>query len=106
MFLDDMNHSELVLLAQDHDASVHRGLDRSVLYDVILDTYGKKLPPRKVDKVRRMIMGYILDHWAQLNPLLSCPARTKKPTACFQCTDAQAVECALTNAVVFDREGD
>ncbi len=100
MYLDDMNQSELVLLAQDHEPNVHRGLDRQVLCDIIL---GKEveLPRRRIDKLRVKIMAYILEHWKQVKPLLTCPAITESPTACFTCTDMQVIECAMTNPQIF-----
>ena len=101
MFLDELNDSELVLLAQDHDLNAHRALGRDRLYKIILSPDDNELPVRRVNKVRLKIMGYILGHWTQLKPLLSCPARTKKPTACFQCTDTQVSECALGNPQIF-----
>ncbi len=96
MGLDDLNMSELVLLAQDHEPEAHRGLDREVLVAIIVGE-SVPLPTRQINKVRLRVMDYVIEHWTQLKPLLSCPARTKDPRACFQCTDVQVVECALEN---------
>lgn len=105
--LDDLNTTELVALARENDPDAHRGLGRDVLFTLITDTYEDTLPERKVDKLRLKIMGYILDHWSQVNPLLSCPAKTKNPRACFRCTDVQVVECAFVNPAAFDKtQGD
>jgi hypothetical protein len=96
MPLDDMNLSELTLLAQEHHPEAHRGLGRKVLVAIALDG-SVSLPNRQINKVRLHIMDYIVAHWTQIKPLLSCPARSGEPRACFQCSDVQAVECALTN---------
>lgn len=94
--LDELNQSELVLLAEEHDTEAHRGLSRAKLIAIIRGK-GKPYPARQVNKVRLKIMDYIIEHWVQVEPLLSCPAMTGNPRACFQCTDIQVAECALTN---------
>lgn len=104
MLLDDVNLSELVLLAQDEDPGAHRGLGRELLYKIILVEHDEALPTQKVDKVRLAVMGYVLDHWKQVKPQLSCPAKTQDPKACFRCSDVQAVECALDNPQIFTKK--
>lgn len=106
--LDLMSISELVLLAQDHDTEAHRGMSREDLIEIIrlplesLDEASQfPLPVRPVNKIRLNIMRYLINHWIQVEPLLSCPARTKDPRACFNCTDMQVVECAAINRNVF-----
>lgn len=93
---DDMNISELTWLAQEQNPNAHRGLDREMLL-AIAQGEEVDLPPRTVDKVRLRIMEFVNEHWQQVKPLISCPARSRDPRACFACTDVQAVECALTN---------
>jgi len=100
MELDEMNLSELVLLAQDEEPSAHRGLGREALIS-IAEGEEVTLPVREVDRVRLYIMEFILDHWTQVKPLLDCPAQTKAPRACFSCTDIQVAECALENKKLF-----
>jgi hypothetical protein len=101
LVLDELNTSELLLLAQEHNLNVHRGLDRAVLYAIILGE-DVDLPERRVDKYRLRIMGFINEHWKQVEPLVrGCPAGTRDPRACFQCTDVQVVECMMTNAQFF-----
>ena len=106
MWLDELNDSELVLLAQDHDPGAHRGLGRDVLLAIITGDVESALPERTIDTSRRRIMLYVLDHWNQVKPLLSCPARTASPSACFNCTDIQVVECVVTNPQIFKDQGD
>lgn len=101
MELDDLNDTELVLVAQDVDEQAHRGLGRDALMEIIEAGEAPGLKTRRVNKTRLRIMQYINDHWKQVEPLLSCPASTKDPRACFQCTDVQVVECAVTNQKQF-----
>lgn len=96
MIWDDINITELAWIAQEHNPNAHRGLDRELLL-AIAQGAEVDLPPRTVDVVRLRIMKFVNDHWDQVKPLLACPAKTQDPRACFLCTDAQAVECALTN---------
>lgn len=99
MDLEDLNDSELVMLAQEVDESAHRGIERKTLIQLIEQgtSEGTYLRPRRVNKLRLKIMEFILDNWKQVEPLLSCPARTREERACHQCTDVQAVECAVLN---------
>lgn len=97
MDLDDLNTTELVYLAQEVDEEVHRGLSKEALKDLIVTGEPQGLQQRHVNKVRLRIMQYITDHWKQVEPLLSCPASSRDLRACYQCTDIQVVECALTN---------
>jgi hypothetical protein len=98
MDLDEMNDTELVTLAQEVDEHAHKGLGRPALMQIIeAGETEEELRPRKVNKFRLKIMGFILDNWDQVEPLLSCPARTKSPRACYQCTDVQVVECTVLN---------
>lgn len=98
--MDDMkefNQRELALIAQDVNPNAHAGLRRDVLYDVAC---GEEidLPERKLDRYRLRVMEFVNEYWEQVRPLLStCPARTRNPRACFQCTDLQSMECVLVN---------
>lgn len=104
--LDELNTSELLLLAQETNPSAHRGLDRETLYRIALGDE-IELPERKVDRVRLTVMQFVDAHWKQVEPLVQgCPAKTRSLRACFQCTDVQAIECAISNPIVFkDRSG-
>jgi len=94
-----MNKSELVYCAQEQNLEAHRGMSREELIEII---FGKEvvLPQRRINKLRLNTMGYILKHWTQVRPVLSCPAKSMKPTACFSCTDIQAAECAMKNKAI------
>jgi len=100
--LAKMNLSELALLAQEHNVNAHRGLDRDILVRIILGE-DIHLPDRHVDKIRLKIMSFIDKNFRQVEPLVqSCPAKTRDLRACFQCTDVQVTECALSNPIIFE----
>ncbi len=101
--LDEMNTSELLLLAQENNPNAHRGLPREVLYELITSDEETDLPDRHVDKVRLQIMSFVDENFKQVEPLVQGgPAKTRDLRACFQCTDIQVVECALTNPIIFE----
>lgn len=100
MALDDLNLSELVLLAQETNDKAHRGLGREVLTKLALGE-DVAIQERQIDKTRLTIMEFVDAHWDQVRPLLSCPAKTRDPRACFQCTDIQVLECATSNDIIF-----
>lgn len=50
-----------------------------------------------VDAWRRGLGGFVMDHWARLQPQLTCPIKSGDPRACFGCTDTQVVDCVVTN---------
>lgn len=90
-------------MASDMDPNCHRDLPESKLMAVI-EGRDPGCPDRKINRVRLQIMDYILRNWEGVSPLLSCPARSKDPRSCFQCTDVQVAECALTNPQAVENE--
>lgn len=100
--LDALNLSELLLLAQENNPNAHIGLGRKLL-ERLARGEDLELPPRPIDKTRRVLMNYILDHWTQVRPLLTCPAKSQDPDSCFRCTDVQVVDCALSNKEIFNK---
>jgi len=99
--LDELNESELLLFAQEHDPNAHRGLSAELLVRISLGE-PSNLPDRHIDKIRLEIMKFVDDNFTQVEPLVQgCPAKTRDLRACFQCTDIQVVECALSNPIVF-----
>lgn len=98
--LDSMNASELLLLAQETNLNAHRGLPRETLIQLAQGSE-MDLPDRRIDKTRLRVMQWIDANFRQVFPLVQgCPAKTRDLRACFQCTDVQAVECALTNSFI------
>ena len=97
--LDQMNMTELTELAKETNPDAHRGLSREVLNQIILNAPedGPKLPEKPINKYRLRIMTFVLDHWEQVKPMLTCPAKSGDPRACFGCTDVQVVECVTMN---------
>jgi hypothetical protein len=104
LILDEMNLSELVIAAQDENPNAHRGLGKDLLCRVVMGTYQEELPERKVDKIRLKLMSFVIAHWKQVSPLLSCPAQTGRERACFRCTDVQVADCAFANPLIFQSE--
>lgn len=107
--LSQMNMTELVELAQETHPEAHRGLSREVLEAIITNTpeTGPTLPEKKVNRHRLRIMNFVQEHWEQVKPMLTCPARTGDPRACFNCTDVQVVECVTTNRDnIYPKESD
>ena len=49
------------------------------------------------DSWRHGLMGFILDHWAVLEPQLTCPAKSGNPRECFGCVDTQVITCVIQN---------
>lgn len=101
--LDSLNTSELLTLAQAIEPNSHRGLPRADLERIALGDEHEKVPARKVDKIRLQIMKFIDANFLQVEPLVQgCPARTRNLRACFQCTDIQVMDCALSNPKIFE----
>lgn len=100
--LPALNATELAVEAARLDPAAHRDDGETVLGAVL---NGERLPyERTIHKIRLRIMAYIIDKWEYVSPLLSCPARSKDPRACFACTDVQVAECVLTNPVMENEE--
>lgn len=95
-FLDELNSSELVRMAWLMHPGAHRSLPRELLCAIIR---GEEvdLPERNIDIWRTTIFKFVDVNWARVNPLLSCPMKTRKPGACFNCPDIQVAECTLDN---------
>lgn len=95
--LNRMNMTELVALAQEIDPEAHRGIGRDELVRLLTDASPEALPQKPINKYRLRIMEFVVDHWEQVKPMLTCPARSGDSRACFNCTDVQVVECVSTN---------
>lgn len=93
-----LNTTELVLLARNVDSSAHRGLPRELLLEMLETEESPGLPMRRLDKHRLQIMNHINTYWDQVSALVSCPAKSRDPHACFGCSDVQAACCTLDNA--------
>lgn len=100
--LQDMNQSERLVLAQEVNPNAHRGLEPETLIAIITG-HDVDLPRRRVDESRDAIFRFVDAYWKQVEPLLSCPMRTRRPDACYTCTDIQAAECMLINQQTIER---
>ena len=102
--LDDINDTELTAIAQEFNPRAHRALPRHILENLAKGE-SIDLPERRIDAHRLHIMEFINAHWQQVEPLLSCPARSRDARACFNCTDMQATECVVLNkTALFPKE--
>lgn len=104
---DEVNLSELLLMAQEMNPNAHRGLGREVLAR-IASGEDMEVPESRTDKLRLKIMTFVDAHFDQVEPLVSaCPAKTRSLRACFQCTDVQVLACASDNPIIFqnNKEG-
>jgi len=55
---------------------------------------GKAGAVNPLDEWRTNIMLFVLHHWEKLRPQLGgCAASTRRPDACFYCTDMQVIAC-------------
>lgn len=90
----NLNHSELARIAQELEHEAHRGLPRELLIRII-EGASPVLPERTVNKKRLKIMQTLNENWEQVSCLISCPATSRDPRACFSCHDLQAVSCSL-----------
>lgn len=101
MNLDELSTTELVTIAREVENEAHRGLAREVLI-AIIEGEATALPQRTINKKRLRIMQYLDANWEQVSSLVSCPAKTRDPWACFGCTDVQAASCVLDNKDKFE----
>jgi hypothetical protein len=92
----ELNKTELVAIAAQLNHEAHRGLPREALI-AIIEGKNIELPSRVVNKKRLKIMNYINANWVAVEPLISCPATSRDPYACFRCSDFQVTSCTLDN---------
>lgn len=99
-----LNLTELVMICQAVNQEAHRGLPRALLEQMSLGN-DVELPERFTTKMRLKIMKYIDGHWDYVEYQLSCPAKSRNPYACFECSDLQVASCTLENPTQLLREG-
>ncbi len=99
--LEGHNLTELVQLAQAFEPEAHRGLGRELL-EAIIRGEQITLPQRSINKKRLKITSYLDENWEQVGSLVSCPARSREPWACFGCSDVQTASCILDNKERFE----
>lgn len=102
MSFDSVNKTEVLAICEDAGLlNVHREMDDTELAELLTGTISNEmLPVKKSNQDRRKIMRYILAHWESVQPLLSCPARSGSPTACFACSDLQVAYCIDQNPAI------
>lgn len=91
------NHTELYQMARSAKLNVPPSCSRDELISYLLGEV--ELPPHEsdIDAWRRGIMGFLIEHWKQVETQLTCPAKSKDPNACFGCVDTQVVSCLVGN---------
>ena len=99
-----LNQTELVTLARALVVEANHGMSREALIAIVEDGVVPDVPPRLLNKTRLKIMQYIDQNFAQLECLLSCPAKSRDPYSCFQCSDLQVASCTLENEKMFTTE--
>jgi len=104
--MDTLNKTELVQLAQVLSESANRGMSREELIAIIEEEWDGPVQKHNINKSRHRLYEYIDANWKQLEALLSCPMRTRKPRSCFRCLDIQVAECIVTNPQIMKRDED
>jgi hypothetical protein len=95
--LDSLNHSELVLLANFNGLNASRAAPREVLIDH-LQTF-TPFEERPFDWMREALNTWLVRWWNRLRmqmPKKVCPD-------CYQCRDAQILDCYSRNRANLER---
>ncbi len=95
---DRLNHTELYQIAREAGFVVMPSLSREALIRIIIHDTPPPATHHTIDAWRRAIMLFLIDHRRMLETQLTCPARTFREDACFECVDTQVVSCLTANA--------
>lgn len=97
--LSEVNHTELLQLARNFRADLHRCTPRDVLVEVLTCPAGEEpeVPPLRTNRYRLQLMEYVNASWDRVGALVVCPAKSRDPHECFGCTDTQVLECYYEN---------
>lgn len=95
--LEACNRTELYQLCIRSGLNVQPNSSRQYLIGVLMGEEAESNLPNAIDTYRVAIMQFVEDHWAVLEPQLTCPAKTRDPKACFGCVDAQVMTCIVQN---------
>lgn len=94
------NHTELYQLCRTAGIPVLPDYTRQQFIELLIG----EVEPEKIteadhpiDALRHALMGFVEDHWAMLEPQLTCPAKTRDPRSCFGCIDGQVITCLVQN---------
>ena len=93
MNYDDVNHTELEMLARKQGAfSAHRGLERETLIELIEGRlHPDDVPEDPVDEERNSML-HMQEKWPETYHQLKC---SNEHYACWDCTAARAYACAV-----------
>ena len=90
--LSELNHSELVLLANWNGLNASRALPREELEEM-LATLTPNRRPGPFDKVRQELSDWLVKYWARIQmqvPKKVCPN-------CHECREFQVLDCFAAN---------
>ncbi len=104
--LEGLNHTELYQTCLRAGFKVHPGSDRGFFIAVLMGE--EQATPideesHPIDSWRIGIIEFLREHWAVVEPQLTCPAKNlghptnPNPRPCFGCVDAQVIECVTKN---------
>lgn len=94
---EQCNISELYQMARAAGLTVSPSTRKPDLIKYLTGEAEPPVVPHEVDRWRRGIMGFLIEHWRAVETQLTCPARSKDPNACFNCLDQQVVACLVQN---------
>lgn len=96
-FLEMLNHTELYQMCRRAGIQVHPRASRTEMMDYLLANTEPPPTEHEIDSWRNGIMAFLMDHWEVVSPQITCPAKSKDPRACYQCTDVQVINCVVQN---------
>jgi hypothetical protein len=91
------NLSELYQTCRQAGLDAHPAMTRETMIAILLGEQEPLQVEHPLDPWRRGIMGFLIEHWKQVETQLTCPAKSKDPNACFGCVDVQVTSCLVTN---------
>lgn len=98
--LKRLNATEAYQLCRKLGITVHPAEPRERLLEYLL---GLREPmvvteaTHPLDSWRHGLIGFVRDHWDQIQTQLTCPIRSGDWRSCFGCLDMQVVECVVKN---------
>ena len=95
--LEACNNTELYQLCKSWGVEAHPGAPRDTLLPYVSGEEEGPQSEHPIDAWRSALMKFVLDHWAVLEPQLTCPAKSKDPRSCFGCVGTQVVTCLVQN---------
>lgn len=92
------NHTELYQACRKAGMNVLPSETRENMIAFLEGTKEFQETYNSIDDWRDAIMKVLLSHWKVVASQLTCPAKSGDPKACYQCVDAQAISCVVTQS--------